>query len=55
MQIFSGQIREARIHLKQNLRKRYEAGEITKKAWKEAKKILKNVDIAAFLRSQNND
>jgi len=48
-------IKEARIHMKQNLRKRYEAGEITKKAWKEGKKMIKSLDILAFLKEFNNE
>ena len=36
-----GIVKEARIHMKQNLRKRYEAGEITKKAWKAGKETNK--------------
>lgn len=41
--------------MKQNLRKRYEAGEITKKAWKQGKKLIKNLDIATFLKEQANE
>ena len=48
-------IKEARIHMKQNLRKRYEAGEITKKAWKEGKKLIKNLDIATFLKENGHE
>jgi len=48
-------IKEAKIHMKQNLRRRYEAGEITKKTWKEGKKMIKSLDVLAFLREYNNE
>ena len=56
MKLTDVQLKEARIHLKQKLRKQYEAGEISKRFWKDSKNALKTMDInATLLKVESND
>lgn len=55
MELTPEQLKAARIAVKQNLRKIYEAGEIDRKTWRDACKKLDQAQVKTMLKEQNNE